>query len=74
MPRPISANRNKVRTERVSVVTTPVIKAKIEKIAFMQRKTINEVMNDVMKTYIKNHTDDLQKYTDTFGADDENSK
>ena len=74
MPRLPATNRNKLKTERLSVVTTQTIKAKIEKIAFMQRKTINEVMNDVMKTYIRNHTDDLKKYTDTFGADDENSK
>lgn len=71
MPRPISTNRNKVRTERVSVVTTPVIKAKIEKIAFMQRKTINEFMNDIMKTHIRTHKDLLDKYNETFGTDDE---
>ena len=74
MPRLPATNRNKLKTERLSVVTTQTIKAKIEKIAFMQQKTINELMNDILKAYIKKHGADLQKYKDTFGAEDENSE
>ena len=40
----------------------------------MQQKTINELMNDILKAYIKKHGADLQKYKDTFGAEDENSE
>lgn len=74
MPRLPATNRNKLKTERLSVVTTQTIKDKIEKIAFMQQKTINELMNDILKAYIKKHGADLQKYKDTFGAEDENSE
>jgi len=74
MPRLPATNRNKLKTERLSVVTTQTIKAKIEKIAFMQQKTINELMNDILKAYIKKHGADLQKYKDTFGAEDENNE
>lgn len=71
MPRLPAANRNKVKTERLSVVTTPIIKGRIEKIAFIQRKTLNELMNDILKAYIKKHGDDLKKYDETFGTDTE---
>lgn len=71
MPRLPATNRNKVKTERVSVVTTPIIKGRIEKIAFIQRKTINELINDILKAYIKKHGADLQKYADTFGEERE---
>ncbi len=73
MPRLPAANRTKLKTERLSVVTTPVIKNKIEKIAFIQQKTINELMNDILKAYIRNHGADLKKYNDTFGTE-ENSE
>ena len=71
MPRLASKNRDKVKTERLSVVTTPIIKDKIDKIAFIQRKTLNELMNDILKAYIKKHGADLQKYKDTFGNEAE---
>jgi len=67
MPRTPATNREKLKTERMSVVTTPAIKSKIEKIAFMQQKTINELMNDILKAYIQKHGTDLQRYIETFG-------
>ena len=69
MARPPATDRTNLRTERVSVVTTQSIKAEIEKIAFMQQKTINELVNDILEAYIKEHRKDLQKYKDTFGAE-----
>lgn len=69
MARPPATDRTNLRTKRLSVVTTQTIKDKIEKIAFIQQKTINELMNDILKAYIKKHGIDLQKYKDTFGAE-----
>lgn len=69
MARPPSTDRTNLRTERVSVVTTQTIKDKIEKISFMQHKTLNKLVNDILEAYIKEHGADLQKYKDTFGAD-----
>lgn len=74
MPRLPATNRDKVKTERVSVVTTPIIKGRIEKIAFMQRKTINELINDILKAYIKKHGADLQKYKETFESEDQETQ
>lgn len=73
MPRAQNPKREQVRTERISVLTTPVIKDKIEKIAFIQRKTLNELINDIFKAYIRKHADDLKKYNDTFKEDDQES-
>lgn len=69
MPKPQNPNRER-RTERISVLTTPVIKGKIERIAFMQRKTLNELVNDVFKAYIRKHSDDLKKYAETFNEEE----
>jgi hypothetical protein len=69
MARPPATDRTNLRTERVSVVTTQTIKDKIEKISFMQHKTLNELVNDILEAYIKEHREDLQKYKDTFGAE-----
>lgn len=69
MARPPTTDRTNLRTERVSVVTTQTIKDKIEKISFMQHKTLNELVNDILEAYIKEHREDLQKYKDTFGAE-----
>ena len=69
MARPPSTDRTNLRTERLSVVTTPIIKGRIEKISFMQHKTLNKLVNDILEVYIKEHREDLQKYEDTFGAE-----
>lgn len=70
MPRLASKNRDKVKTERISVVITPVLKDQVEKIAFIQRKTLNELMNDIIKGYVKKHGADLKKYGETFDSED----
>lgn len=69
MARLPATDRTNLRTERVSVVTTHTIKDKLEKISLIQQKTINELMNDILKAYIKKHGADLQKYKDIFGAE-----
>lgn len=69
MARPPTTDRTNLRTERISVVTTQTIKNKIEKISFMQHKTLNELVNDILEAYIKEHREDLQKYKDTFEAE-----
>ena len=69
MARPSATDRTNLRTERISVVTTQTIKDKIKKISFMQHKTLNELVNDILEAYIKEHREDLQKYKDTFGAE-----
>lgn len=69
MSRPPSTDRTNLRTERVSVVTTQTIKGRLEKISFMQHKTLNDLVNDILEVYIKKHGADLQKYKDTFGAE-----
>ena len=66
MARPPATDRTNLRTERVSVVTTQAIKDRLEKISFMQHKTLNELINDFLKACIKKHGADLQKFKDTF--------
>lgn len=66
MPRPPATNRDKLKTERLSVLTTYSNKENLNKIAFMQRKAVNELLNDMIAAYISRHKADIQKYDQTF--------
>lgn len=74
MPRLPATNRNKVKTERISVVITPKMKDQIDKIRYMQRKTLNELMNDIIQAYIKKHGADLKKFKETFEESETETK
>jgi hypothetical protein len=66
MPRTKSANQSQVKSERISVLLSPVLKEKLEKIRVIQRTSMNAIIIELLEKYAKKHSEDIQKYDNTF--------
>jgi predicted HicB family RNase H-like nuclease len=53
------------KSVRVNLLFRPSTKANIEKLAFINKTSINDFINTVLDAYIEEHTEDIEKY-DTF--------
>ena len=57
------------RTERIAVLTTPKIRKDLEKIATVNRESLNSVINDAMQEYLDNHQDKIDRFNAFFGEE-----
>lgn len=58
-----------LRTERIAVLMTPLLKADLVKIAAVRRESVNTIVNNALQEYVANHKDDIQRYNDFFGEE-----
>ena len=57
------------KSERLAIFVTPRTKVDLLKIAAVQRKSLNEVVNNAIAEYLDKHGKDIQRYDDFFGED-----
>lgn len=57
------------RSERVAVLMTPTTKANLEKIALVNKTSVNMVINNALDNLLKEHQNDIQRYNDFFGEE-----
>ena len=56
-----------LKSKRLNLLLKPSIFIGIDKIATMQRLSVNEVINQVLGEYAEAHSDLIAKYNDVFG-------
>lgn len=57
------------RNSRLAVLVTSTTRGKLEKVAAVQRASVNNVINDAIDKYLEEHRDDIQRYNDFFGEE-----
>lgn len=57
------------RRERVAVLMSPPTKQDIEKVAAVQRSSMNRVILEAISDYLEKHQDDIQRYNAFFGEE-----
>ena len=55
------------KTARINVLLKESVKEDANKVAYMQRDTLNSVINKLLEQYVADHQDDLKKYDEVFG-------
>ena len=43
------------------------LKRNAEKVAFMNRMSLTDILNDLLKDFVRGHFDDLKRYDEVFG-------
>lgn len=59
------------KTRRVNLLLQPSTMEGITKIAFLQRTSANDLINTILKQYISDHPDEIQKYNSIFTKENE---
>ena len=57
------------RRERVAVLMPPATKQDIEKVAAVQRSSMNRVILEAISDYLLKHQNDIQRYNTFFGEE-----
>lgn len=57
------------RTERLGLLTEPKTRKDLGKIATINRTSVNNVVNDAIQEYIRNHREDIDRYNSFFGEE-----
>ena len=65
----LSITGKATRTERLAVLTTPKIRKGLEKIAAVNRESVNSVVNDALLEYLENHQEEILRYNAFFGEE-----
>lgn len=66
---PAAADEREYKTKRLNLMIKPTVHAKIEKIAAMQRRSVNELINTVLEAYAEDKAELVRKYDATFGEE-----
>lgn len=62
-----TVSNNTVKKERVSLALDAELKERIEKIAVMQKMSLNALISELIQNYIRKHMDLVKKHDETFG-------
>lgn len=65
----LSISGTETRTARIAVLTEPKIKKELDKLAAVQIKSLNSVINDALVEYLKQHQTDIDRYNSFFGEE-----
>ena len=57
------------RTERIAVLTELKTRRDLEKIATVNRKSLNGIINDAMQEYLNNHRGEIERFNAFFGEE-----
>lgn len=59
-------SKDETKTKRLNLLMFPSVCADIDKIAYMQRKSTNDLINSILQDYIRENSDLLEKYNEVF--------
>lgn len=62
--------KKEAKTRRMNLTFQPSTVEAIDKIAFLRRTSVNDLINTVLKEYAAAHTDEIQKYDAIFPKED----
>ena len=57
------------RSERIAVLTTLTARGNLDKVAMVQRTSVNDVINTAIAEYLEKHQSDIQRYNSFFGEE-----
>ena len=61
--------RGEPRNERVAVLTTQTTKSNLDKVAMVQRTSVNDVINTAIAEYLEKHRNEIERYNSFFGEE-----
>lgn len=56
------------KTKRLNLLLRPSVMENLQKIAVMQRTSVNDLINEVMLDYTRKHKDQVLQHDEIFGA------
>ena len=57
------------RSERIAVLTTSTTRGKLDKVAMVQRTSVNDVINTAISEYLEKHQGEIDRYNSFFGEE-----
>ena len=67
MPRiPMSGE---LRSERIAVLTTQTARGNLDKVAMVQRTSVNDIINTAIAEYLEKHQGEIDRYNSFFGEE-----
>ena len=57
------------RSERIAVLTTIKIRSNLDKVAMVQRTSVNDIINTAIAEYLEKHQNDIDRYDAFFGEE-----
>ena len=66
---PAAEDEKELKTKRLNLLIKPTVHERIEKIAVMQRKSVNELVNNVLEAYAEDKANLVAKYNATFNEE-----
>ena len=67
MPR--IAMSGEARSERIAVLTTITTRRNLDKVAMVQRTSVNDIINTAIAEYLEKHKADIERYNAFFGEE-----
>lgn len=66
-PQPQQNPEKETKSVRVNLLLKPSTKSGIEKLATLDRSSMNALINDILEDYLQGRTADLEQYDTIFG-------
>ena len=57
------------RSDRIAVLTTRKIRRNLDKVAMVQRTSVNDIINTAIAEYLEKHKNDIDRYDAFFGEE-----
>lgn len=57
------------RSERIAVLTTQTTRGNLDKVAMVQRTSVNDVINTAIAEYLEKHRNEIERYNNFFGEE-----
>lgn len=61
--------RGEPRSERIAVLITQTTRGNLDKVAMVQRTSVNDVVNAALAEYLEKHKNDIERYNSFFGEE-----
>lgn len=65
-PPPKRKPKGETKTERVNLLFRPSVKEGLEKLAFVNKTSLNDLLNTISEEYISTHAAEIEKYNNFF--------
>ena len=62
--------RQEVKSRRLNLLLQPSILEDISKIAYLERTSVNDLINTALKSYAADRADEIKKYDEIFTKED----
>ena len=57
------------RSERIAVLTTQRTRKNLDKVAMVQRTSVNDIINTAISEYLEKHQGEIDRYNSFFGEE-----